>query len=152
MKKNTRIWLIIIITLATVGICAAAYFLFIKEDKLQYYEPEYDEPEVFHDTEFDVENLIGLWEDGNMEFFRYNEDGTAVSWDAKDDVLEEEGTQYDWDIQHDIFILTAKMQGWKGLIPKMYTMRVLEIDTMVYDDDYGNRYSFSKVEELQLLN
>jgi hypothetical protein len=38
-----------------------------------------------------------------------------------------------------------------GVIPKIYNMRVLELDVMEYDDDYGVSHKFSKVDE-ELIN
>lgn len=165
--KTNKIWLAIDIALIIAALISILiYFIFFYGEKEEPMEkgnleqteqpgellhPEVDEPEVFHDTYFNVDYLFGLWEENDV-FYRYNEDGSAVTWDVSDDVSEEEGTELDWEIKRDQFIHYYKMEMGKGVIPKQYTMKILEIDSLVYEDDFGVRHAFSKVEELQLLN
>ncbi len=146
MKKNT--WIIIII-LAALGVACAVYFIWFHDNK-KYYEPEVIEPEVFHDIEFDADLLPGVWQENEL-YYRYNEDGTAVTWNLEDDVMEDEGTLLDWTLEYDRFTHYYHMDIG-GVIPKPYTMKVLELDIMEYEDDYGVNHKFSKVEELQLIN
>ena len=147
MKKKLLITIIII--LAVAGICVAAYFIWFSDSK-KYYEPEIIEPEVFHDVEFDTDLLIGLWKEDEL-YYRYSDDGSAVTWDLADDVMEDEGTQLDWTLEHNIFTHFYKMEIG-SIIPKVYNMKVLELDVMEYDDDYGVNHKFTKVEELELIN
>ena len=85
MKKKT--WTIILIILAVLAIACAVYFIWFHDYK-KYYMPEVEEPEVFHDIEFDADLLPGLWKEDEL-YYRYSEDGTAVTWDLADDVMEE---------------------------------------------------------------
>lgn len=147
MKK--KFWTIIIIILATTGVAVAAYFIWFHDNK-EYVNPEILEPEVFHDIEFDADLLPGLWKE-NEVYYRYNEDGTAVTWDLADDVMEDEGTEVEWTLEHDIFTHLYHMEIG-GIIPKVYNMKSLELDFMEYEDDYGVNHKFTKVEELQLIN
>lgn len=142
MKK--KIWLIILIILGLAGAAAAVYYIWFHKE---YYEPEVIEPEVFN--EFDADLLIGLWKEDDL-YYRYEEDGTAVSWDLADDVMEDEGTELEWTLEDDVFIHYYKME-LGGVVPKTYTMKVLELDTMKYEDDFGVKHTFSKVDELQLI-
>ena len=84
-------------------------------------------------------------------YYRYNEDGTGVTWDLADDVEEDEGTELTWTLDQDIFTHYYQMEIG-GTIPKVFNMKVLELDFMEYEDDYGVNHKFNKVEELQLLN
>lgn len=147
MKK--KIWTIIIIVLATVGIAVAAYFIWFADNK-KYYEPEMIEPEIFNDVEFDSDLLIGVWKEDEL-YYRYNEDGTGVTWDMADDVMEDEGTEVEWTLEHNIFTHYYHMEVG-GIIPKVYNMKVLELDMLEYEDDFGVGHKFTKVEELQLIN
>ena len=106
--------------------------------------------EVYHDIEFDSDLLIGVWKEDEL-YYRYNEDGTGVTWDLADDVLEDEGTEIDWTLEYDQFVHYYHMEIG-GIIPKTYNMKVLELDYMEYEDDYGVNHKFNKVEELQLIN
>ena len=128
MKK--KIWILIII-LITAGVCVAAYFIWFA-DKKKLYQPEVLEPE-------------------NELYYRYNEDGSAATWDLADEVMEDEGTQLEWDITHDILTHYYEMEIG-GIIPKMFNIKQLELDSLVYYDDYGVYHRFVKVEELQLIN
>ena len=143
MKK---FWTIILIILAATGIAVAVYYIWFHEE---YVEPEILEPEVFNEAEFDEELLIGLWKEDEL-YYRYNEDGTAVTWDIADDVMEDEGTELEWTLENSIFTHYYKMEIG-GMIPKVFNMKVLELDTMKYEDDFGVSHTFAKVEELQLI-
>lgn len=147
MKK--KLWITIIIILAAVGIGVAAYYIWFADNK-KYYEPEVLEPEIFHDIEFDEDLLIGVWKENEL-YYRYNDDGTGVTWDLADDVQEDEGTEVEWTLDHNLFTHLYHMEIG-GIIPKVYNMKVLDLDVMEYEDDYGVSHKFSKVEELQLLN
>lgn len=143
---SKKFWITILIILAVAGAAAASYFIWFHHD---YVEPEIDEPEVFHDVEFDEDLLIGVWKENDL-YYRYNDDGTAVTWDLADDVMEDEGTQLTWTLEGDIFTHYYQMEIG-GIIPKVYTMKTLELDLMEYNDDYGVNHTFTKVEELQLI-
>ena len=147
MKK--KFWITILIILAAAGVAFAVYYIWFADHK-EYAEPEMLEPEVFHDVEFDSDLLIGVWKE-EENYYRYNEDGTAVTWDLADDVEEDEGTELTWTLEGDTFTHYYQMEIG-GIIPKVFNMKVLELDFMEYEDDYGVNHKFDKVEELQLLN
>ena len=146
MKK--KFWITILIVLAAAGVAFAVYYIWFADHK-EYAEPEMLEPEVFHDIEFDSDLLIGVWKE-EENYYRYNEDGTGVTWDLADDVEEDEGTELTWTLEGDVFTHYYKMEIG-GIIPKTFNMKVLELDTMKYADDFGVSHTFTKVEELQLL-
>lgn len=143
---NKKFWITVLIIIAVAGAAAASYFIWFHHD---YVDPEIDEPEVFHDVEFDEDLLIGVWKENDL-YYRYNDDGTAVTWDLADDVMEDEGTHLTWTLEGDIFTHYYQMEIG-GIIPKVYTMKTLELDLMEYNDDYGVNHTFTKVEELQLI-
>ena len=143
---NKKLLITIIIIVAVAGAAVASYFIWFHHD---YVEPEMLEPEVFHNAEFDEELLIGVWKENEL-YYRYNEDGTAVTWDLADDVEEDEGTQLTWTLEGNIFTHCYQMEIG-GIIPKVYNMKTLELDLMEYNDDYGVSHTFTKVEELQLI-
>lgn len=142
MKK--KIWIIILIVLAVGGAATAVYYIWFHKE---WVEPEVLEPEVFND--FDEDLLIGLWKEGEV-YYRYNDDGTAVTWDLADDVMEDEGTELDWTLEDNVFTHLYKMEIG-GTVPKVFKMKVLELDVMEYGDDFGVEHKFTKVEELQLI-
>ena len=65
--------------------------------------------------------------------------------------MEDEGTQLEWDSTPDILTHYYEMEIG-GIIPKMFNIKQLELDSLVYYDDYGVYHRFVKVEELQLIN
>lgn len=145
MKK--KILIAVLIVLAVAGAAIGAYYIWFHKE---YVEPEIVEPEVFHDIEFDADLLPGLWKENEL-YYRYNEDGTAVTWDLADDVQEDEGTDVEWTLDHNIFTHLYHMEIG-GIIPKVFNMKSLELDAMEYEDDFGVNHKFTKVEELQLVN
>ena len=142
MKK--KIWIIILIVLALGGAAVASYYIWFHKE---WVEPKMIEPEVFND--FDEDLLIGLWKEGEV-YYRYNDDGTAVTWDLADDVMEDEGTELDWTLEDEVFTHYYKMEIGV-IVPKVFKMKVLELDVMEYGDEFGVEHKFTKVEELQLI-
>jgi hypothetical protein len=142
MKK--KFWTIILIILVLAGAATAVYYIWFHKE---YVEPEILEPEVFND--FDEDLLIGLWKEDEV-YYRYNDDGTAVTWDLADDVMEDEGTELEWTLEEDVFTHYYKME-LGGVVPKVYYMKVLDLDSMIYNDGFGVDHKFAKVEELQLI-
>ena len=140
MKKFWKIFLIIVLL---AGAATAVYYIWFHKE---WVEPQWVEPEVFN---FDNDLLIGLWKEDEV-YYRYNDDGTGVTWDLADDVQEDEGTELEWTLEDNIFTYLYKMEIG-GTVPKTYTMKVLELDTMKYEDDFGVKHVFSKVEELHLI-
>ncbi|MBO4574452.1 MAG: hypothetical protein J5708_03940 [Bacteroidales bacterium] len=140
-----KFWKVFLIILAVLAVGVAVYFIWFHDNK-KYYTPEIIEPEVFHDIEFDTDLLIGVWKEDEL-YYRYNDDGSAVTWDLSDDVMEDEGTQLTWTLEHNLFTHYYKMEIGP-IVPKQYNMKVLELDVMEYDDDYGVNHKFSKVDEL----
>jgi len=140
-----KFWKVFLIILAVLAVGVAVYFIWFHDNK-KYYTPEIIEPEVFHDIEFDTDLLIGVWKEDEL-YYRYNDDGSAVTWDLSDDVMEDEGTQLTWTLEHNLFTHYYKMEIGP-VVPKQYNMKVLELDVMEYDDDYGVNHKFSKVDEL----
>lgn len=140
-----KFWKVFLIILAMLAVGVAVYFIWFHDNK-KYYTPEIIEPEVFHDIEFDTDLLIGVWKEDEL-YYRYNDDGSAVTWDLSDDVMEDEGTQLTWTLEHNLFTHYYKMEIGP-VVPKQYNMKVLELDVMEYDDDYGVNHKFSKVDEL----
>lgn len=140
-----KFWKVFLIILAVLAVGVAMYFIWFHDNK-KYYTPEIIEPEVFHDIEFDTDLLIGVWKEDEL-YYRYNDDGSAVTWDLSDDVMEDEGTQLTWTLEHNLFTHYYKMEIGP-VVPKQYNMKVLELDVMEYDDDYGVNHKFSKVDEL----
>ena len=55
-----------------------------------------------------------------------------------------------WTLEGDTFTHYYVMEIG-GIIPKVFNMKVLELDTMKYEDDFGVSHTFAKVEELQLI-
>ena len=98
-----------------------------------------EEPE-----QFDKSLLIGKWESGTL-YYRYFGDGTGYTWDEGDDVTEEEAQDFTWtliasELTHNHILEIG------GTVPKLYTVLELTSTRLVYEDDFGKRFSFTKVE------
>lgn len=101
------------------------------------------------DTHITVEpeQLHGKWvKNASQEYWRYNSDGTGVTWDESEDVTEEESNlTYEWSINGDR--LTHVFYGQQGnqAVPKVYTVTEIDGGTMKWKDDYGMSYQLNKV-------
>lgn len=95
---------------------------------------------------FDIDLIVGKWVSGT-EYYRYDSDGTGITWDTSDDVSEEEGQLYKWEYNSDDNSLTLMHQmEMGGVIPKYYTLQKLTDNELVYKDKYNDISSFVRVQ------
>lgn len=163
-NKKSMILVIAIFVGALIVGAVASYFIWFNEPEkskeetkegLQYAEPESEDAPIYHSRKqkdiFNQDKLEGLWHEGDV-FYRYElENNTALTWDESDDVTEEEADELDWSLEGEIFTHKIHIK-MGGVLPKMYTMKVLEDDYMEYDDDFGGKHKLDKVEELKPLS
>lgn len=140
MKKKKRlIWALIIIALCIIALIIWKIF------QPKEYEPEIIEPEVYEDYVCDTDLLIGVWQSGTL-FYRFNEDGSGVTWDVADDVNELEGGKFTWEVKKKRFIHYHKMEINDAIIPKSYNITKLDLMNLEYEDDFDVKSTFTKVE------
>lgn len=97
------------------------------------------------DPIFDPALLVGKWVSGT-EYYRYDADGTGVTWDTSDDVSEEEGQPYTWQFNETNNRLTLLHQmEMGGVIPKYYTVTKLTEDLLQYKDQYNQSFTYNRV-------
>lgn len=123
-------------------LCAGVYYVYYRSN---FYELEYIDQEVFDDVEYDVDLLIGKWQLGTL-YYRFDGDGMGATWDVADDITEEESSSLKWDLNHSKFIHYHEMQNGV-IVPKAYKIISLELDKLVYKDEYGSEFVFVKVVE-----
>lgn len=140
MKKKTILVAVIII----IALSALAYIIW-KSTRPKAYEPEVIEPEVFEDEVYDTDMLIGVWQSGSVHY-RYNEDGTGITWDTADDVMESEGSKFTWEVNKNSIIHYHQMEISTGIIPKAYTITKLDLANLEYHDNYDVNTIFVKIE------
>ncbi len=95
---------------------------------------------------FDENFLYGKWQSGSL-FYKYASDHTGATWDTADDVTEEEAMNFTWTLVNSEFthIYVTEINATKAAVPKVYTVTTLTADRLVYEDDYGVEWAFSKV-------
>jgi len=97
------------------------------------------------EVSFDISLIVGKWVSGT-EYYRYDSDGTGVTWDTADDVTEEEAQPYTWEYDGETNKLTLIHQmEMGGVVPKYYTLVTLNSTTLAYRDQYSNTSSFTRV-------
>lgn len=103
---------------------------------------------------FDPNLLIGKWsrpspfatsENPGDEFFRYDEDGSGVTWDTADDVTELEAQTFTWTL-HGSQLTQIHTIEMGGTVTKIYTLTSLTETTLTYKDDFGKVFSYSKTQ------
>ena len=99
------------------------------------------------DDNLDEALLIGKWQSGTL-YETYAANHTYTTWDTADDVTEAEARKGEWTLEKSTLtqIHIMEMTG-EGTIPKVYAVLVLDATTLVYEDDYGNKKTFTKVPE-----
>jgi hypothetical protein len=73
---------------------------------------------------FDESLLIGKWVMGT-DHYRYDADGTGVSWDTADDYTEEEGLPFTWTLESAELTHIHIMETGGSGVPKIYTVTEL---------------------------
>lgn len=100
---------------------------------------------------FSSDLLIGKWKrpsvskkgETGYDCYRYDANGSGVTWDTAEDVKESEAQTFTWTLDKDR--LTVIHKGEMGqVIPKVYTVKTLNSTTLSYEDDYGATFTFSK--------
>ncbi len=138
-----RIFLLIILILTTlILLFGIAYYFYYRSN---VYELEYLEPPVYEKADYDTDLLIGKWQQGSL-FYRFDIDGDGATWDTSDDIFEEEASPLKWDLKKSQFIHYHVMHNGV-LVPKVYKLTELDLNRLVYHDDYGKEYVFIKVLE-----
>ena len=95
--------------------------------------------------QFDIDLIAGKWVAG-QEFWRYDADGTGATWDEADDVHEDEAQPFKWEFDGENNRLTHMHQmEMGGVIPKSYTLKVLDNSTLSYTDRFDSTYTFNRV-------
>ena len=106
---------------------------------------------LFHSCEkeeFDESLLIGKWKpvSGTSLYFRYDSNGTGVTWNPNVDQKEEEGQKFRWKLteseleqRHNIEIIG------EDIIIEIYTVSELTATSLRYRNE-SRSYSFTKID------
>ena len=106
---------------------------------------------LFHSCEkegFDDDLLIGKWKpvSGISLYFRYDRNGSGVTWNPNADQNEEEGQKFTWKLvkseleqRHNIEIID------EDIIIEIYTVTELTTNSLKYKNE-SKSYSFVKIE------
>jgi hypothetical protein len=92
---------------------------------------------------FDESLLVGKWQSGTL-FYKYLAGGTGSTWDTADDVSEAEAQAFSWTlVKSELTHIHVLEIG--GSVPKVYTVTELTSTSLKYEDDFGVKFSFTKV-------
>jgi hypothetical protein len=87
--------------------------------------------------------LPGKWKSGTL-FDKYLSNGTGLTWDESDGVLEDEAQKFEWTLtKDDLTIIHIGEMGQK--VPKEYKITELTETIHKYKNDSGKNYTFQKV-------
>jgi hypothetical protein len=92
---------------------------------------------------FDESLLVGKWQSGTL-YYKYLAGGTGSTWDTADDVSEAEAQAFSWTlVKSELTHIHVLEIG--GSVPKVYTVTELTSSSLKYEDDFGVKFSFTKV-------
>ncbi len=101
------------------------------------------------EPDFDANLLVGYWT-GNgsratdTEHWRYDSNGSGVTWDEADDVYESEAQAFTWTLEGDQLTQIHQFESSGAVVPKAYTVTALSATTLEYKDNYSQTFSFRK--------
>lgn len=95
--------------------------------------------------------LLGKWKSTQKnEFYRYLDNHSGRTWDEDDDVHEddEDVRRFNWSLNRSTMIHTyiAFITG-EELVPKQYKITELTSSSLRYEDDFGKKFSYIKVDD-----
>lgn len=93
----------------------------------------------------DEDLIIGRWKSGSL-YEVYEQGGSGYTWDEADDVTEDERQQFEWSISDNNILTQIHLMEMGGRIPKVYNITQLTNTSLVYEDDYGVKHYFIRVE------
>ena len=108
--------------------------------------------------DFLPDDLIGKWVCGT-EYWRYDSEYTAYpietgstvnvngfTWDVGDDVQESEAQGFQWNVRGDQLTQIHILQNTGASLPKVYTLLSVTPDELQYRDNYGQTFTFTRVQ------
>ncbi|MCC5930730.1 MAG: hypothetical protein JJU28_15910 [Cyclobacteriaceae bacterium] len=98
------------------------------------------EEDVFSDSTL----LIGKWKSGTL-YYKYQNNGHGATWDTSDDVTEKEAQDFTWTLQKSVLTHIHVLE-MGGTVPKVYKVTQLTHSNLRYEDDFGKKFSFTKVD------
>lgn len=141
MKRRTIIITIILLLVAFIATASYIYYRYTQ----RLYHPEVIEAEIYEDVTYDTDLLIGRWQSGTL-YYRFNEDGTALTWDTADDVTEEEASSLTWTLERSHFTHIHRMGISNAVVPKRYRITQLDLLQLIFKDEFGKTYTFTKAD------
>lgn len=141
MKRPTIIITIILLLVAFIATASYIYYRYTQ----RLYHPEVIEAEIYEDVTYDTDLLIGRWQSGTL-YYRFNEDGTALTWDTADDVTEEEASSLTWTLERSRFTHIHHMGISNAVVPKHYRITQLDLLQLIFKDEFGTVYTFTKAD------
>lgn len=87
------------------------------------------------------DDLTGRWVvEGTQEYWRFNGDGSGVTWDESEDISEwESNLTFEWSLEMSELTCVFHGANENQAVPKVYTIREITADSMEWEDIYGRR-------------
>ncbi|MDY5969563.1 MAG: hypothetical protein SPJ13_06080 [Bacteroidales bacterium] len=103
-------------------------------------------------TDYSPSQLIGKWvrvENGvqGTEYYRFDNGDpvlTGATWDTADDVNEDEAQPFEWTLEGNQLTIVHIME-MGGRIPKAYTVTGLTASSLLFKDNYGQKFEYKRV-------
>jgi len=92
---------------------------------------------------FDSSLLTGKWLSGTL-YYKYLANGNGSTWDTADNVTEAEAQLFTWTLVNAELTHIHILQIG-GSVPKVYTVTELTSTSLKYEDDFGVKWTFTKV-------
>ncbi len=131
MKR--KFWTILAMAVAAFLLGLCLYLLFSPK----VYHAEKIDPRTLHANPANKIMLLGLWQNDENVFYRFNEDGTGCTWDTDDDVSEEEASPFNW-VAYDNKLMITHRMVFRGMVPRYYDLDCLNAFDLRFHDDYSS--------------
>ena len=138
---NRKYWIVLIIAIALLTLGIVLYFSL----RTVWYHSEKIDPRTLHTSPAHHEKLVGLWQCKNHVFYRFNSDGTGITWDINDDIGEKEANPFEWEA-FDKAILLKHQLRISGYVPRYYFLDLLNAFDLRFHDSYST-FVLEKVEK-----
>ena len=98
--------------------------------------------------QFTADQFYGEWIAGTLHEC-YFADSTGLQWDTKDDVSRQEAQHFFWSLTDNNRLMQVYTMGVNGIVPRDYDVTLVNEESLVYKDAFGNAFRWNKMQETE---
>ena len=97
--------------------------------------------------EVNPNDLTGRWVvTGTQEYWRFNSNGSGVTWDESEDISEEESNlTFEWTLDRNELTCVFRGENENQAVPKVYYIKEISSGSMRWEDVFGRTWMLNRM-------